>query len=887
MNAFFSERSNADGSQPMIAMYVGYSGPAGFYTDGALESDVVVHEYTHGVSLRLLPNGYDTFQVAAMGEAWSDYFGLDYTLADGADPNGTYAIGEYFFWLWAQGIRTRPYSTDTTVNPLTFANLGQVYTYPEVHADGEIWMEALWEARANLIQQFGDKEGRRRARLLILDGMKFMPPGSTMVDARDAILLADRVDFKGASQSQLWAAFAKRGLGATAFSASGDSVHVHASSDLPGNTGKLEFTESQFTLGEPLRLVLNDANNASSSAKVTIVTSTGDTESLSLKKTGSLYVGAIASSANIVIAQNGTVNAIPGDYATAFYDDLAGADGKMGQTNASIQAAPTYYATGTAAGFETTGTESALGDGQRVKLPFAFPFYDKTYSSIYVWEQGLLSFIDTRVVSCTDAAAFRAVPGIAPFWMQLTTSGGAQAREGIYYTRLSPTSVRFRWAGETVTAFASGSPVNFAVVLNADGSVQFSYGAGNTNLSSAVIYSGCTGTVGTYMPTIGISPGHDTYAQTYVQSSFTNSTGIRLDPPFLQSSDPTVIVESPAGGAHVQDILTVSGVAYDEVTNFSRVYVLIDGVQFGSTTATGARGDFCSGKAVRGCPNIGFSMNINTSSLTPGAHTLQVRGINARGSIVNVPKEPITFVVDPGQGRLPFGKVELPAAGSVVKGMLTVRGYAAINDLRIAGVDTIIDGVTYGPTSYGINRSDICNTLTPRPLNCPAIGFQYSFDTLAGVPPLQDGEHTLQIRVRDETGRLTVLPDSTTHFTVSNGGAYQNAVGDITSVKNGDTISGVVDIKGWAYIPGKKVLAVSVYLDDIGVAASINQPAADVCATLKDVDACPNIGWTAKLDTKLLTNGPHVLFVYVFDPAQNYTALPLPGKPTISLNVKN
>jgi hypothetical protein len=45
------------------------------------------------------------------------------------------------------------------VDPITYANLaGKVSSTPEVHADGEIWVEALWEARANLIAQFGEDE---------------------------------------------------------------------------------------------------------------------------------------------------------------------------------------------------------------------------------------------------------------------------------------------------------------------------------------------------------------------------------------------------------------------------------------------------------------------------------------------------------------------------------------------------------------------------------------------------------------------------------------------------------------------------------------------------------------------------------------------------------
>jgi len=64
----------------------------------------------------------------------------------------------------------------------------------------------------------------RRHAKIVVDGMKLSPPRPSMVDARDAILLADRVDFAGASQTQLWGAFAKRGLGVVAHSADANSA---------------------------------------------------------------------------------------------------------------------------------------------------------------------------------------------------------------------------------------------------------------------------------------------------------------------------------------------------------------------------------------------------------------------------------------------------------------------------------------------------------------------------------------------------------------------------------------------------------------------------------------------------------------------------------------
>src|SRR5437764_8233610 len=100
-----------------------------------------------------------------MGEAWSEFFGLEYVLPEGAPPDGLYGRAYYFYQVWGYDTnRTRPYSTNTDINPLTYANLGRVSRAPEVHADGEIWVEALWEIRANLIKQFGEQEGRKRLR---------------------------------------------------------------------------------------------------------------------------------------------------------------------------------------------------------------------------------------------------------------------------------------------------------------------------------------------------------------------------------------------------------------------------------------------------------------------------------------------------------------------------------------------------------------------------------------------------------------------------------------------------------------------------------------------------------------------------------------------------
>ena len=60
-----------------------------------------------------------------------------------------------------------------------------------------------------------------------------------------------------------------------------------------------------------------------------------------------------------------------------------------------------------------------------------------------------------------------------------------------------------------------------------------------------------------------------------------------------------------------------------------------------------------------------------------------------------------------------------------------------------------------------------------------------------------------------------------------------------------------------------------------------------VCASLPNVGACPNIGWTFDLNTLRLTNGDHIVTVQITDSSGNITSLPSNGQPVVSVNVQN
>ena len=93
-----------------------------------------MHEYTHGLSTRLVGGGagIDALQTAGMGEGWSDFYALALLTDPAADVDGVYPMGAYvtyhgfgsqFDQNYYYGIRRYPYCTDTNKNPLMFADI--------------------------------------------------------------------------------------------------------------------------------------------------------------------------------------------------------------------------------------------------------------------------------------------------------------------------------------------------------------------------------------------------------------------------------------------------------------------------------------------------------------------------------------------------------------------------------------------------------------------------------------------------------------------------------------------------------------------------------------------------------------------------------------------
>jgi hypothetical protein len=220
-----------DGLPPVMQMYLLHepgqpnSVDPFLPTSTSFEAGTLYHEYTHGLSNRLVTDAsgnstLNSIQAGAMGEGWSDYYAMDYlvhkgfirdTARDGQLRDGDYVFGGKGGWR-TQSADCDPDSTapdctgiDGTRGGYTYGDFPTVGGAPGVHSSGEVWLQTLWDVREEL--------GSVPASRIITEAMRLSPADPTMLDMRNAILQADQVINGGDNDLVLWRLFAARGMG--------------------------------------------------------------------------------------------------------------------------------------------------------------------------------------------------------------------------------------------------------------------------------------------------------------------------------------------------------------------------------------------------------------------------------------------------------------------------------------------------------------------------------------------------------------------------------------------------------------------------------------------------------------------------------------------------
>jgi extracellular elastinolytic metalloproteinase len=183
--------------------------PAPLQRDGDLDSDIVYHEYGHGLTWRMIGSMSGPMS-GAIGEGMGDVLAV---VLNGDDRVGEYSASNPL------GIRSAPY----TSFPRTY---GSVTGASGVHFDGEVYAAIGWKLRELYLAASLTETDLLRD---LVQGMRFTPAAPNYQQMRDGILTASTTN-----DCKVWTAFALYGVGSGATSSvSGSTVTVTESFVIP------------------------------------------------------------------------------------------------------------------------------------------------------------------------------------------------------------------------------------------------------------------------------------------------------------------------------------------------------------------------------------------------------------------------------------------------------------------------------------------------------------------------------------------------------------------------------------------------------------------------------------------------------------------------------
>lgn len=175
------------------------------------------------------------------------------------------------------------------------------------HGGGEIWAATLLDLFWKLVDKYGfDNDiykgtgGNNKALQLIMDGLKIQPSNPSFLDARDAILAADQLNYGGANQQLIWETFARRGMGYSAKDGgSANSTNVVEAFNLPSQITDLSgryfnVIQEPRNAGQSFNTQFQIQNNQSSDSglfDVDFYISTNDYISTGDRYLGSYWIG--------------------------------------------------------------------------------------------------------------------------------------------------------------------------------------------------------------------------------------------------------------------------------------------------------------------------------------------------------------------------------------------------------------------------------------------------------------------------------------------------------------------------------------------------------------------------------------------------------------------
>jgi Zn-dependent metalloprotease len=186
INTFAGDNSFYDPSKDVITM-----GEGG--VDDAEDAEVIWHEYGHAIQDDVVPGFGESLQAGSIGEGFGDYWAVTMSIPVSKNFNLPCVMD----WDATSYTSTEPHCLRRTDTGKTTDDI-----VGEVHDDGEIWSNALWDIHKAL--------GRAKANKVILQGTFFYAPDTSFADAARVTVQSARLLYGKAAADQVTQAFQAR-----------------------------------------------------------------------------------------------------------------------------------------------------------------------------------------------------------------------------------------------------------------------------------------------------------------------------------------------------------------------------------------------------------------------------------------------------------------------------------------------------------------------------------------------------------------------------------------------------------------------------------------------------------------------------------------------------